>query len=96
MKTKILILAIATFFISCTNDDVEIVKPCNCDKIARSQTGRYNQTISQWVFSPWVNGSTEKNYSNDCSQDGRNWISNTQTSSDQKTIVNFGYVIRCK
>ena len=96
MKTKILILAMASIFLSCTNDEVETGKPCNCDKIARSQTGKYNQTTAQWVLSPWSNGSTEKNYSQDCSQDGKNWISTSQTSSDRKTIVNFGYVISCK
>lgn len=95
MKKFIFILGLATLF-SCSNDESSETKDCGCDKITRQQTGKYNSTNGVVTFNDWVQTSIEYGYSKDCALDGKNWITDTKTSSDGKTVINKGFIVKCK
>jgi hypothetical protein len=94
---KLLFLTLATIIVACSNEEVktEPIK-CNCEKIGRTQLLSYNPSTGKTTAGDWVIKSRQSNFTNDCSQDGRNYIQSSQSNSDGTKTLNTGYVIQCK
>jgi hypothetical protein len=82
---KLLLLAAALLFISCSKDDkdTELIDP-TCECLKQTWVRQTNPTVTAWSF----NGATEF-YSNDCDDDGKIFPGNSGQG------IEFQYRIKC-
>lgn len=92
MKKLALTLAIVLSLTSCSKDDNNGVKTCNCELV--KEKSLYNPATG--VANPWqVSDVVNPTYSNDCGTNGT--LSNNQTESIPNTTLVFltRYRVKC-
>jgi hypothetical protein len=92
-KTVLLVIAMATF--SCSNDDSEDVKGCNCVKLIQSRTTTVNSSGETISVTPWnATGAGQVDTDiKDCSQDGK--VVFTGSQSGQNKLIEFRHILKC-
>jgi hypothetical protein len=90
---KLTLLAVSLLLLSCSADEVE-EKTCNCEKLARTNTMTVNPNTGQVTTSAWTFTGGREFYSNDCSDNGYNYIQTSSISGN--TQVNIGWIVKCR